>query len=166
MALKFTKKGLTFGYSQDEVTYVWPWARSSTAKRFSSVLVHDFNGFRDYWFQRGQDTSGALVNRPVVGFERHELLGEFTRRLLPGEYVLALTDIQPEAKPAEFWARMPAQTRKAFIDKDYCFLICKDRDRALDMAYSVGRNFAESYLFRDGVLIDTNLWKSDVGQGF
>lgn len=164
MSFRLTKQGFSFSYKRDVLTYRWPWARGyfEWAKTsFTSELVQDFNGFADYWLKRGQ--IGALLKNQdkVTCFSYRAVLADWTRRTYPDSYVLALVNINSSVRINEFWCKLPKGTGAMLAQSDVAIFKASDRTEALNLSASIPPDLADSYLFVNGELLDSNLWRDE-----
>ncbi|HET8689121.1 MAG TPA: hypothetical protein VFM18_21125 [Methanosarcina sp.] len=158
---QLSRQGISFNYFGDTITYSWPWARSGRRRFSSSLHARDFNHFREYWQVVGACSANLRLGTDgakVVGLGMHEVLAQYVKYKYPGEYIVALCDINPAAKDSSFWRKIPAQYAEQLL-KDVAIFRCKSRDQMLDISLGTSTDFAVAYSFENGILVDSNLWK-------
>lgn len=159
--ISISRQGVTFDYSNDKITRLWPWVSGLRFK--SSLYAIDFNSFQEYWRRLGaleHATSAFGSSRNVVGLRLHEVLSEYVGRNYPGEYIAVLTDIDVSKKDSTFWSRIPKQSADQLL-KDLAIFRCKDRAQMLGITAATSQGFATAYAFENGKLVDSNLWGSE-----
>lgn len=156
MRFKFTKQGFAFPYHDDKVVRSWPWSRNSS--KYSSKLVPHFNTLNEYWVYRINAGPGAALHKPMTNFSYQEVLAEWSANVFPATYVVVLHDVNSQARLNDFWKKLPPGTAAKLASSDVSVLICKDRASALEVSMAIPPDLGDSYLFKDGVLVDSNLW--------
>lgn len=160
MKCKINKQGVSFPYAGDVITWVWPWKGLQGQPRYKSSLYRkEFNTFREYWKMcgRAELEFAQSSDQKLLGFSFYEVLGDWSKDAYPSSFVLILKDVDPSRKGPTFWSRLSDTQIRAF-NKDIVVMRCKDKMQAAEMLESIPRDFAEAYILKNGLLIDTNLW--------
>lgn len=160
MRFKLSKRGVHLPYYGDALVFNWPWCRKIAGRYSSSIYGRDFGTLREYWSYAGASAQLAVHSLDagkMGGFDIPEVLGQWTNKMYPDEYVMVLVGADTSKKDATFWQRVP-KTQHIHWGKDFQLLRCSDRTELLNLAAGISEGFAECYCFFNGQLIDTNRW--------
>lgn len=151
--MRISKKGITFNYNNDEITWVWWWAR--IAYPFYSMIYDlKFFSFKEYWQHIGR-MDKPLGLAKIKGYSLQSLVYSWAKlNCRVGHYVL-LFDINVEAKPASFWRSIPDRDKKELLE-DLVVLKCKDEAEIESLCNSISRDFATAIGIQDGYVVYWN----------
>ena len=156
--MKVSKEGFSFKYHGDVVLRYWPWIYSKYKYR-SQLLSRDFNSFPEYWMAVGEESTLIKTTHStgkLSGFDIKEVLGQWSARLYPAEYIVILFDINHGAKGPSFWSRLTVKQKSTLL-KDYVVLRCKDKNGASALIESIAPQFASAFVFLNGEELGSNL---------
>lgn len=151
--MRISKKGITFNYNNDEITWLWWWARISYPFR---SLIYDlgFYSFKEYWQHVGR-TERPLSISKIRGYPMADMIDAWIKlHCRTGIYVV-LYDINVEAKPATFWRSIPDKDKTQLLS-DVVVLKCKDTDEMKSLCDSISKDFAQAYGTSDGCVVYWN----------
>lgn len=152
--MRISKKGITFNYNNDEITWIWWWARQYSLAFYSLIYAFSFKSFKEYWQHVGRHDKPLGVAK-IKGYSLQALVYAWARlHCRSGHYVL-LFDINVEAKPATFWRSIPDRDKKELL-QDLVVLNCKDENEIQSLCDSISRDFATAIGIRDGHVVYWN----------
>lgn len=145
--IRLSKKGITFDYNNDEITWFWWWAREFAA--FSSFIYNlNFNRFNEYWQHVGRATNHLPVSK-IQGFDIEDLIAAWVKlKYRTGNYVI-LYNINVEAKPATFWRSIPDRLKTELLS-DIVILNGNSGKSAGDLVGAIPKSFATAVMVCDG----------------
>lgn len=145
--MRISKKGITFNYNNDEITWFWWWVRDYTAF-FSLIYNFHFDSFKEYW-QKVGSTDRPLPISKLKGYTVETMIEAWVRQYCRVGTYLVLYDINVEAKPASFWRTIPDKDKTQLLS-DIVVLECKDVVQASRLITAIPDDFAKAMLVRDG----------------
>lgn len=160
--MKLSKAGITFEYHGDQITWNWPWNRGVARywKYHSALFSQDFNNFREYWKRIGEDSTMLAVRNQggkVFGFSIEELIKCWSKHNWQNQYIVVLTDVDQNAKGADFWSKLPQARRLTFVE-EVVVLKCEDRSKVISLLECIEPSFASATGLVNGCVIGYNDW--------
>jgi hypothetical protein len=158
--MKLSYIGVSFKYHGDELTWYWPWVgKTFKATYFSSLFSRDFNSLKDYWKAVGKEEALSRLTTcdgKVYGASYKEVIAEWSKRIWPGEFLVAMLEPDYSMKGPAFMARLTSQQRHRMM-QDVVILRAKDKTEAEHLLESIDITMSEAYLVHNGnVLLSNN----------
>lgn len=112
----------------------------------------------DKFFYLWNNKSKIIFRKPkeiLLGYNYDEVFDEWVSLRFDGEHIVILHDINLSSKPVAFWDNIP-DTRRIIFSKDIIVLRCKDLRQVQNIVYSVEKEFAVAYGYKNGKRIIGN----------
>ena len=94
-------------------------------------------------------------NNKLLGIDYVDVVAHWISINHSNKHIIALHNINVEAKNIKFWAKVPQTDIKYFL-KDVVLLRCKDIPELTRLINNISEDFADAYGYSKGVLIHSN----------
>lgn len=152
--MRISKKGITFNYNNDEITWIWWWARATRCVFFSLIYDRHFPSLKYYWMHVGLAEKPMPLTK-IRGFSLEAILRAWIKVNLRIGYYVVLYNINVQSKPTSFWRSIPDKDKTQLLS-DIVLLKCKDSDEVVSLCDSISTDFASALGVQDGVAIYWN----------
>ena len=146
--IRINKKGITFDYNNDHLTWLWWWNRFPGIKYESLIYEAGFLSLKQYWMYAGSVDRPLPVSK-LKGYSVEEMINAWIKLYCRIGLYVVLYDINPEAKPATFWRTIPDKDKKQLLN-DVVILSCKDWDQMVSLCDAIEPEFATATGIQDG----------------
>ena len=91
----------------------------------------------------------------ILGYTQGDIINDWIHLRFSGEHLVVLFDIDISGKPVAFWDNIP-DTKRIVFANDIVVLRCKDMRQVENIVYSVEKEFATAFGYRNGKLEISN----------
>lgn len=158
--MRVDRIGVTFNYRGIPITYHWPLLQTYfyQSRFIIPVLRYESNSIFDCFRKINALASEArdFVRHRVFGFRYSDIAELAAYTYFKNRCGILITDVNVQAKPTEFWASIPKEYIRHFLN-DVVFITCKTPQEVTDLMYSIPDNFGEAVGFSHGVRICDNI---------
>jgi hypothetical protein len=157
--IRISKRGITFDYNNDELTWFWWWVRTYLSGKYESLIYSTpntcFNSLKDYWIYVGSKLDFEYTQvAKIAGFDYGTVITSWIKAKLRSGYYVVLYEINMAGKSPSFWRAVPDRLKQEML-KDVVVLKCKDETEALNICHSISSDFAYSICVTNGQVVHT-----------
>lgn len=159
--IRVTKAGLIVDRLGDSFIFLWiwwDWKKFSFRKTLSSNYALTFTSFEEYreYCNRQSVADIFAFRRALYGYSTLSLLQVLIEERFPLGFYVIFYDMDLNAKPSDFWKKIPSDRAKAFL-KDTCVISCKDMSEVSSICRSTDPTFASVVGWGNGAIVDWNV---------
>ena len=92
----------------------------------------------------------------MLGISYVDVVAQWIKSHHSNKHIIALHNINVQAKNIDFWARVPKSDIQYFLE-DVVLLICKDVPEMTRLIDNISEDFAEAYGYSKGVFVHSNV---------
>jgi hypothetical protein len=153
--MNINKQGITYLYSGDRLTLLWPWVPVE-GRYYSQEFNRYFNNLKEYWKHHGAFYKYDLDHTTKMeGFSWGEVMTHWVRDRYPYDAIVVMTNINVSERSLSFWARLPKDKIEC-MQRDVVILRGNSRSEIMEIAESIDSKFADTFAFYSGKLIGGN----------